>query len=659
MEQSNYNPMLNTVILRNIFEVLPLSDLASCRQVCKSWFEESLTRWRRDMWLKLYDDDNVDVGSNATLTGLTLENFLLELNDGNACIRDPPNIEMKTFKKFKLYGWIFNSENDELKAQFWRTCGPAMTGLQIEGSEFCSLRDFKSVFWQALPNLVNLTLNNNYYEVDPEQFETVPAINDVLSNARNSNVRNLQVILSNSDFDLDPKFPLSFLEFLANYRNLKSVNLRGLCEYNGGLLLTFEAFLSAMVTLSMNGGYRWAVENLDILSEHKEKITYGSETIRLLQQLRFPLSSLILDIGSCTVPSDFKRILEIYANTLRKLVIFREDGHSYGPAVSHGDFPFEVQLNSLTELRLLGTAVTPNLNFFQYAPNLRSVFLVHDAGTSMLNIGSYLSDHDLFTTLRNRQNESIWGAKSPVPYPVGNTDFSKLENTVLPKMEEFILCGKHDTVCFPEQVAALARLMPNLRKVRLGLDNDGFRILCSAWKDLELLIIQPCEVNNCGITGTIPGLQTRLPNLTNLTRLSYLAFGCDDVRKSKDPIISYDFSRGVSTSTYVIEDAVPYRAQITDEVLQEFTQNMPHCKITRFNTGDEEWPEKQYERSSEDNSSSSNYGISDSEEDQLREANDDSDNVEPEGVVENDEMVSDSISDADEPHRVQADNRDG
>ncbi|CAL8133297.1 unnamed protein product [Orchesella dallaii] len=650
MEKSNYNPMLNTVILKNIFEVLPLSDLASCRQVCKTWFEESLTRWRRDMWLNLHGDNNV--GSNGTCTGLTLENFLLELNDGNTGIHDPPHIEMRTFKKFKLHGWIFNRENDMLKDQFWKTCGPAMTGLHIEGSEFRSRQDFELVVLQAPPNLLNLTLNKNFCQFIPEYSETVPAMNDVLSRARNvSNVRDLEVILFLNEF------PLSFLEFMANYRNLKSLTLSGLSNYYSRTVLSFEGFLSAMATLSMKGGYKWAVENLDILTVHKEKTTYESGTIRLLQQLRFPLSSLTLDIGSYTEPSDFKSILEIYANTLRKLVIFREDGHARRPAVSHRDFPFEVQLNSLTELRLLGTAVTPNLNFFQYIPNLKSVFLVQDAGTSMCNIGSFLSDHDLFTTLRNRQNENIWGANSPGAYPVGNTDFTQLQNTILPKMEEFILCGKHDTVCSPEQVAALAKSMPNLKKVRLGLANDGFRIVCSAWKELELLMIQPCEVNNSGIAGTIPGLQTQLPNLNNLTRLNFLAFGCEDFRKSKDPIITYDY-RGFSTFTFVIEDAVPYRAQITDEVLQEFTQNVPHCKITRFGTGDEEWPENHYERSTEDRSSSSNYSHSDSDEDQLRDENDDSDN-DLEGVERYDEMESDSTSDADEPYRVQVDNREG
>ncbi|CAL8075636.1 unnamed protein product [Orchesella dallaii] len=586
MEQSDYNPMLNTVILKNIFQVLTLSDLASCRQVCKTWFEESSTRWRRDMWLKLYEDDSDEDGSNVTLTGLTLENFILELNDGNVCILgDSPNVEIKTFKKFKLLGWNFNSENDELKAQFWKTCGRLMIGLRIERSTFRSRLAFESVVFQDLPNLEEFILFNNYYEVKREQrFEAVPPINDVLSRARNSNVRNLQVILY-SKRDRDPKFPLSLLEFIANYRNLKSLVLGGLCKHFIDKL-SFEEVLSAMVNLSRNGGYKWAVENLDIFAVNKENSMYRPEEIGLLQQLQFPLSSLTLDIGCYTEPSNFKSILEIYANTLRKLVVFREDGH----ASSLHDFPFQVELNSLTELRLLGSAVTPNLNFFQYIPNLKSVFLVQHTGSSMLNVGSFQSDHRLFSALRNRQIENGWGGTIPGTYPVGSTDFSKLENTVLPQMEDFILCGEHDTVCSPEQVAALARLMPNLKKVRLGLANDGFWIVCSAWKELELLIIQPCEVNNCGITGIIPGLQTQLPNLNNLTRLNCLAFGCENYRYSKKPIVTYR-DRDVVRYTNVIEGAVPYRPQITDEALQEFTHNVPDCKITRFYNGDEEWPD--------------------------------------------------------------------
>ncbi|CAL8075644.1 unnamed protein product [Orchesella dallaii] len=530
MEQLNYNPMLNDVILDKIFEMLPLSDLASCSQVCKTWRKHSLKRWPRDMWLKLYEDDHSDEnGSIANFTGLTLESFLLKLNDKK--VSDvSPNLKMRTFKKFTLHGWNFNSEDNEFQNQFWKTCGPLITGLRIERSTFHSRVAFESVVFQDLPNLEELILFNNYYSVEREQrFEALPRISfhhllvdetsfyDALSRAKNSNVRNLQVILY-SEEGSEPKFPLSFLEFIANFRNLKSLTLSGLCEYHSGSGMTFESFLNAMLTLSRNGEYRWAVENLDILNLHKKKIMYSSHTFRLLEKLDFPLSSLTLDIGSYTEPSYFKRILEIYANTLRKLVVYREDGYVPRPDLSLQNFPFEVQLNSLTDLRLLGTAVTPNLHFFQYAPNLRSVFLVHDAGTSMLNIGSLLSDHDLFTTLRNRQSQNTWRDNSPGACPVRNTDFTQLQNTILPNMEEFILCGKHDRICSREQVTALARLMPNLKKVRLGLDNDGFWSVCSAWKELELLIIQPCDVKNSGITGTIPGIQTQLPNLNNLTR---------------------------------------------------------------------------------------------------------------------------------------------
>ncbi|CAL8149517.1 unnamed protein product [Orchesella dallaii] len=676
MDEPNSNPMLNSVILGNIFGMLPISDLASCRQVCKTWFEESKTRWRRDMWLKLGESE----GGRSNDTTLALSKFL-DL-DENAATPNPPNLEGVTFKKFKLQHWDFHSEKDDKwKAQFWKTYGPVITHLAIEQSVFGSREDFEAVIFQSIPNLQSLTLNRNKFKVKESQIKMIQSFSDVVSNANKmESVKKLQ--LNFDDSDSNAKLPLTFLEFIGNYPNLKSLELSGFPN-NTHDVHTFEGLLEAMLSLSFNGGYKWAIEHLDIFHLHRiwyPRFDQGPINF-LLKSLQLPLTSLTLDIGSDTYPSDFKIMLETYANSLRKLVVFRKDGRSLIPDVSHRDFPFGVQLESLAELRLLGTAVTPNLKFMRFMPNLRSVFLAQETGSSMMDMEPFLSDSHLFSDLRKRQMEHEWGYLCSV-FPVGNTNFSQMENTVFPKIEEFILCGKNDTVCSAEQVAALARIMPNLKKVRVGLDNDGFRIVCSAWKEMELLIIHPCEVNACGITGTLPGLQTQLPNLNDLTRLRYFAYACKAYRNSK--VLAMDDSIvGVDTYKNLIKDTTaPPRAQITDEALQEFIQNVPHCKIKRFDDGDEEWPDLQ-EHFDEDDSSNGNRCPSDFEEDMVNilkfnneiieqqrrenggdedgdeEWEDVEDDDESEDVEDDDEMGLDVASDADEADHVKVGNREG
>ncbi|CAL8068931.1 unnamed protein product [Orchesella dallaii] len=319
----------------------------------------------------------------------------------------------------------------------------------------------------------------------------------------------------------------------------------------------------------------------------------------------------------------------------------------------------------------------------RFMPNLRSVFLAQETGSSMMDMEPFLSDSHLFSDLRKQQMEHQWGYLCSV-FPVGNTDFSQLDNTLLQKMEEFIMCGKNDTICSAEQVAALARIMPNLRKVRVGLDNDGFRIVCSAWRELELLIIHPCEVNACGITGTLPGLQTQLPNLNDLTQLRYFAYACKGYLKSK--VLAMDDSVvGIDTYKNLIKDTrAPPRPQITNEALQEFIQNVPHCMIKRFHDEDEEWPDLQ-EHNYEDDSSSGDESPTDFEEDmanilkfnneiieQQRRGNggdeddddesedvEDEDDEESEDVEDDDEIGLDVASDADEADHVHVDNRAG
>jgi len=72
-------------------------------------------------------------------------------------------------------------------------------------------------------------------------------------------------------------------------------------------------------------------------------------------------------------------------------------------------------------------------------------------------------------------------------------------------------------LCTGEQIEKLAKIMPNLINLHVGLGNDGFQMVCEVWKKLNELEIHPFQVDEKHLLG----MKTRrshyhYPNLTDL-----------------------------------------------------------------------------------------------------------------------------------------------
>jgi len=72
-------------------------------------------------------------------------------------------------------------------------------------------------------------------------------------------------------------------------------------------------------------------------------------------------------------------------------------------------------------------------------------------------------------------------------------------------------------LCTGEQIEKLGKIMPNLTRLNVGLENDGFEMVCKTWKKLEALEISPFLVDEQGLLGTKVGVKCyHLPNITDL-----------------------------------------------------------------------------------------------------------------------------------------------
>jgi len=69
-----------------------------------------------------------------------------------------------------------------------------------------------------------------------------------------------------------------------------------------------------------------------------------------------------------------------------------------------------------------------------------------------------------------------------------------------------------------EEILALGGILPNVKHLTMGLNNEGFRAVCRGWKSLDSLKITPCSIDEKGFLGIEEGEWFQLPNITDLKR---------------------------------------------------------------------------------------------------------------------------------------------
>ncbi|ODM96077.1 hypothetical protein Ocin01_10603 [Orchesella cincta] len=439
---SEAHPLLNHVVLHRLFNLMKFDiyEFVDLRLVCRQWFNESLPMWRKNVVVCATDDISYP-------NHLYLEDYL-ELLDEESFY------EMRKYPysnyKLRECDIRFRGRSGELSSRFWTKVGPLMTHLTIKRSRVFQAEDLRKVIFELTPNLRYLALCQNFYhedrlKIDLRDLAKPPKVQGNLVEFKVRIERwNTPAVESQ-----EQELPLSWMEIFLHFPNLKLLDPKRLSRQDSRGEL--GEIVNTLKTIRREVSQQYFVGLEQLLFEYLGSVTVGN-----ICQLQFPLKKLSFNVGLKTKAATFTRLLEAHSQTLRSLDI--QHGGFSPPFLS---LSFQKQFEFLAHLYLLGP-ILPNLNFLKNMPNLETLRL-----------------QDIFH-----------GYFSPSKM-IGNTDFLQLDGVVLHKMNKLWI---GEEICSGEHVAELAKLMPNLRRLRLGLGDDGFKMVCRTWEKLETLDIRPCQL---------------------------------------------------------------------------------------------------------------------------------------------------------------------
>ncbi|CAL8146958.1 unnamed protein product [Orchesella dallaii] len=523
---SDKNPFLNHLILETLFKVASVEALRDFRLVNKLWWEKSLPHFRSNYRLSFQGEFEAH-----SVPWEKVDQFLEWVNLPN----DPFLLQKYPFQKYNVSNWRLRLNNNPGLHQFWEDFGPLMKDLKIENCRLYGVTDTERILFDLTPNLESLTLNWNWYhQLSRAEREAEPKRGEVV--VPNLNLKKLIISLKEELIFVEPEYPeyessrrgrsndeflpISWTNILKTFPNLKGLQLEHIdsdqneYEETEGGYSSINTLLSVARRLRETTANAYQIEELNIVNAQENALySFPRSTLNRLLKLQFPLTQLELDIGVHTGSSDFKKILEMYCETLKVLKVYRAP---YTSAFTR--FPFGVVMKSLEELQLKGPIAT-SLVFLENTPNLKIL--------RILNQNHYLA-YDKFFRAESRHgsddsdgfNAVLWDYQEPISM-IEQTDFSQLENKVNSNLVEFV---NGDEVCTGEQMRSLAKVMPNLQRLRIGVGDDGFRVLCDEWKSsmMELELAPSSTVHAgvfAGILGDCHDASTRPPNITDLKYL--------------------------------------------------------------------------------------------------------------------------------------------
>ncbi|ODM93020.1 hypothetical protein Ocin01_13663 [Orchesella cincta] len=413
--------LLNVEVMQKIFNSVPLKSLRYLRQVCSTWWSASLPRVRQNYRMHL-------VG-----------------------YQDLPDRRDYPF----LTSWITTSQNDPF---------------QFETNPIQKyIIDFRE---QPLVHVSSQT-KKNLNQIIPFWNAFGPLVHDL-------KIRDLKNPCESASVP-------TWVEFLEHFPNLEKLHLEAIENGSQSIVNApyhqLNSILKAIQILKEKwGNQRAAITGLNIMNARRHGIFYFvNATIHRFDVLRLPLTSLALDIGIYMIKRGLKLLLEYHAPTIQKLVLYRA---SFQPP--YPDFELGVRMNSLTELGLFGP-ICENLLFLKYTPNLKVLKLMDESGSDDVSKPfPHLSEEPMdFITREGYEEEEFQNEELQItdPYAVVEvTDFTQLENCAVSSLQVFI--GGHEE-CSPEQIEALAKLMPGLCRLRISVRGvDGLKAICKNWKDM-------------------------------------------------------------------------------------------------------------------------------------------------------------------------------
>lgn len=445
-------------------------------------FDDDAFRWPDEDFFWQIPRPNTPANRKLRLKDTVILQFLDFVNN-------PDNdYAQKPYRKFCLVEWKMQDKQNEQIGQFFQLCGPSITTLELNGFQFHDLSGFRDVMYKLCPNLKSLVLKNHRFrwQFDPltePQTWKQPAFFTPHKN------------LTHLELDLDHEsLPITWLELFSNYPALKALKV-----YNMDLEETLLPMLTTMKIMRNRDPRVLQLNDLDLLAASlyaQEKIS--PEACQLIRQLAFPLKTLTLDVGVATDPAILHDVIQCHAGTLKKLDAYR------GPiSFPYKNFPFGLHLNNLEEI-VFSDRLCESLTFLKFMPNLKK-----------LTICDVVEDRP----------------------PIISTEIIK--NTDRREMEgvEMLNCTKLrlDYVIDAEETQLLTKYFPNIEQLRMPLNNDQFRVVCSHWKNMRKLKVLGNYLGDDGITG-----------LTD-----------EDVKKINEKEESESFAE-------LIESNVPVHANITD-----------------------------------------------------------------------------------------------
>ncbi|CAL8135897.1 unnamed protein product [Orchesella dallaii] len=332
---NNKNPMLNRVVLKNLFGLIPfkLEEFKNFRLVSHEWNDCAVKYMHQNTWLKLNKRDE----THTTLMD-SISFCLQKSHQLNPFLKGTLGfkkylISMQTLGSMNTYSFLFN---------FWEKFGVRMTHLEISYTQMYP-KDLVRIMLELTPNLQVFIFKSNHI------YDTTP----ISSNARNGLVwdegfrpqessinKNLtHLTITNVDIEHDG-LPFNWIDMICHFPNMKNLKL-GLEHTSSRLALSsLEEFLQAVILVRQNCGqhYLAQLEHLDIMEipEYMYLKRLPGNILLLLRKLAFPLSTLTLDIGTRHNGGDrlaLKNTLELHSASLQNLTLYQ--GHWIEPSSFH------------------------------------------------------------------------------------------------------------------------------------------------------------------------------------------------------------------------------------------------------------------------------------------------------------------------------------
>ncbi|CAL8135857.1 unnamed protein product [Orchesella dallaii] len=518
---NNQHPMLNHVILKNIFGMVPfkLEEFKNFRLVSYVWNECAGPIVHKNSWLNLnanaetlFDDDG------SVLLHIPLLDSILECLEKSHELTPLLNGTLH-FKKYLISNHLLgNMHERHFRINFWGKFGPLMTHLDISDA-YIDAKDLREIILELTPNLQVFIFKGNLLSPTP--------ISNVASNVLvwdegyrpqqftiNKNLTHLTIM----DINIELRgLPFKWIDIICHFPNLKHLKL-GLESMSIRFSLrSLEEFLQAVILVRQNCGqhYLAQLQHLDIV-EIPENIFLNRlprKILDLLRQLAFPLSTLALDIGVDHSRVDslaLKNTLELHSTSLQNLTVYQN--------FCVKPFRFYLQLPHLTHLKLIGY-IPKNLYFLNELPMLKTfVLLDRFSSVGVSNMKPEWSA--TFSGVKFKaKKQNDFGHDYPVNTTISCANF---RGVILPNLETLVvgtqfLDGK--------QMKNLAKLAPNIKTLQLGMGNSGFRIVCKYWSQLEHVHVEPMDVDEDGIFGVRNGERYRLPNIRDLKSLKSISLG--------------------------------------------------------------------------------------------------------------------------------------